>query len=154
MSHCPRRLIKSSPPYYLVFLVLIPVLIPDKSQTQLQALSFLHLPQSARGKITRLPFLWQAPKSAQRKDPSASRSQSLSSTKRWRTIGRLLRTERLHDPYSGPFVLLGPSGPLRNGLCTVCKLLILYPPWPTAPSVCAIITCMLFPSGLPFMFYL
>ena len=86
---------------------------------------------SVRRRISRHRSLWLAPKNARRKDPNVSRSQSLSSTKIWRTIVRLLRTKRPHSPCSGPFVLLGPSGSLRNGLCAVCKLqkfLISYPP--------------------------
>lgn len=108
---------------------------------------------SVRRRISRRQFLWLAPKSARRKDPNVSRSQSLSSTKIWRTIGRLLRTERSHSPCSGPFVLLGPSGPLRNGLCAVCKLqklLISYPPG-QAHNQCAIDACMLCPFEVPLL---
>ena len=124
----PSKELSKPPPY-----------VPDRSCFSLVALFdaktyFIYCCLgSVRRRFSRHRFSWPAPKSAQRKGQSASlRSHSLSSTKRWRTIGRLPRIGRSHSPCSGPFVLLGPQDPFEMdcGFCAVCKLqklLILYP---------------------------
>ena len=105
---------------------------------------------SVRRRISRHRSLWLAPKNARRKDPNVSRSQSLSSTKIWRTIVRLLRTKRPHSPCLGPFVLLGPSGSLRNGLCAVCKLQKFLISYPLAKRTINV-RLMLCPFGVPLL---
>ena len=181
MNQCLMiRRSKSIPPYYLVF----PVLMAGQHQTQLRAKSLLNLPRmspietaslvalfdaktyfiyccldSVRRRISRQRFSWPAPKSVQRKDPNASlRSHSLSSTKRWRTIGRLLRTRRSHSPCSGPFVLLGPRDPFEMDLWILCCVQITEVAdlisFGKSHHWCAINACMPFPSGPPFLSYL